>query len=183
MRVYAEEVTTLQDLEGAFRGRDDIPRPYSVAVEGLVFDRDFRWILMKRGKGCRDEIGKLEGIGGSIEKDADFPSALKREIREEVGTQADIRIVSFFEVRKDTVDVPGSAGHMKKHWIIVSFICFLHSGQLQIVEPEKNEGFVFKQMDAIDREELSSSAKAAFNSLLPEWDRIRRSIAEVSKSI
>jgi 8-oxo-dGTP pyrophosphatase MutT (NUDIX family) len=183
MRVYTEEVSTLQDLESALRGRDDIPRPYSVAVEGLVFDRDFRWILMKRGKGCRDEIGKLEGIGGGFENDANFRSALEREIKEEVGTHADIRIISFFEVRKDTVDVPGSAGNMKKHWIIVSFICFLHGGQLRIVEPAKNEGFVFKQLDAIDKAELSSSAMAAFNSLLPEWDRIRRSVAEMTNSI
>lgn len=182
MRIFSDEVKTLGELENALKGQNDIPCHYSVAVEGLVFDHNFRWILMRRGKKCRDEIGKLEGIGGRFEKDKDFKTALMREIREEVGTQANIRIISFFEVRKDTVDIPYSTNNEKNHWIIVSFICFFQGGQLQVVEPEKNEGFVFKQLDSIDKAELSSSSKAAFESLLSEWNRIKSLISESASS-
>jgi ADP-ribose pyrophosphatase YjhB (NUDIX family) len=164
------KVETLQDLENIISNWNDIPEKYSVAVEGLVFDLSNNWILMKRGQGCRDEIGKLEGIGGRFDDDKDFRSALKREISEEVGDDANIEILSFFEIRKDTVESPISKE--QKHWIIVSFICLLKSGNLKIMEPQKNSGFITLLPQNAVASELSSSAASAALSLQEKWDEI-----------
>ena len=121
-------------------------------------------MLHKRGKGCRDEIGKLEGIGGRFEEsDGDFLNALNREIKEEVGEEAQIEVGTFFEVRKDTVrDVKDNK---EQHRIIVSYLCKYQGGELTITEPHKNEGFVFVDIHTIDEKTLSSSALSAIQSL------------------
>lgn len=174
MRLFSEEVKNFDELEEVLSNRNDVPKPYSVAVEALVFDSSDNWILMERGPGCRDEIGKLEGIGGRVENDSDFRSALKREIVEEVGNNARIDILRFFEARKDTVEVPNSLINEKKHWVIISYICFLRSGELVISEPEKNHGFIRVSIEEIDPFKLSSSAASALISL-------KRSKSEIKK--
>ena len=125
-----------EDLDGFLASRSDSPRPLSVAVEGLIFDENFQWILHERGEGARDEVGKLEGIGGRFEGEATFRDTLEREIREEVGLKAQIEILGNFEVRLDTVVVPDS--NKERHWVIVSHLCRLIGGELEIREPHKN---------------------------------------------
>ena len=175
MKLFDTEVRNLKELEATLASYD-VPRPFSVAVEALVFDTSCKWILMERGSGCRDEIGKLEGIGGRFEDDSSFEDALKREISEEVGDDALINIIDFFEVRRDTVDVPGSIDN-KKHWIIISFICIHKSGELKICEPTKNNGFFHVSIDEVNPSSLSSSAESALVSLRLAWSDIKRKIS------
>lgn len=167
MRVSDREVNNIQELEIELACKDKIPEKYAVAVEALVFDKNGKWILMERGLGCRDEVGKLEGIGGKFEEDDDknFISALKREIVEEVGSEAQIDILKFFEVRKDTVG--------EKNWIIISYICIHRFGELRICEPTKNNGFIHLEIDEIDPIRLSSSAASALRSLKTEWSDVK----------
>jgi ADP-ribose pyrophosphatase YjhB (NUDIX family) len=175
MKLFDIEVKNLKELEQTLTSYD-VPRPYSVAVEALVFDSSSKWILMERGPGCRDEIGKLEGIGGRFEDDSNFKDALKREISEEVGDNAQINILDFFEVRRDTVEVPGSKTE-KKHWIIVSFICVHKAGELKICEPTKNNGFFHVSIDEVDPSSLSSSAASALLSLRAAWSGVKEKIS------
>ena len=141
-----------------------MPSNYKIAVEALIFSEDGKLLLHKRGKGCRDEIGKLEGIGGRFEEaDGNFLDAIKREIREEMGEEAQIEVGSFFEIRKDAVrDVKNDH---EQHWIIVSYLCKYIGGALKIMEPHKNEGFFFVDIHAVDETTLSSSALSALQSL------------------
>ena len=172
-RVLARPVSTIGDLDAALRGRD-VPEPYSVAVEALVFDDEGRWVLMERGPECRDEVGKLEGIGGGVEDgDDDLRAALRREIREKVGTDADITVGGFFEARTDTVE-PTTEGVDERHWIVVSYLCRLEGGELKRREPGKNEGFHRLDLDEVEPERLSSSARSAFESLRSEPERVER---------
>lgn len=177
MRIIAEEPRDLEHLEQLLADRTDVPRPYSVAVEAIIFDPEWHWVLMERGPGCRDEIGKLEGVGGRVSGiDADFRSALKRELSEEVGDDAYIEILRFFEVRSDTVHVPGSSSGDVRHWIIVSYICFFRSGVMQVREPLKNVGFFRVSIASIDPSRLSSSSVSALKSLHVEWPDIMQTL-------
>lgn len=163
MRVLEEEVENRKELEETV---ENLPESYSIAAEALLFDRQMKWVLMKRGPECRDEVGKLEGIGGEVEdQDDSFREAVRREIEEEVGEKAGIEIVDFFEVRKD---VPDSG----ETWLVVSFICILNSGELRVMEPGKNEGFHRVDVEEIDPGKLSSSAKSARESLLEGREKV-----------
>src|SRR4051794_19262112 len=101
MRLAGKEVENIDQLRAVVQRDPTISPNYKVAVEALIFNDKLEWILMHRGASARDEIDKLEGIGGRFEGDEDFRSALRREIDEEVGTDAVISIVSFLEVKKD----------------------------------------------------------------------------------
>ncbi|MEV5411240.1 NUDIX domain-containing protein [Thermopolyspora sp. NPDC052614] len=149
-------------------------QPYSVAVEGLVFDADLNWILMRRGKQASDEVGKLEGIGGRVEDPlACLRDELRREIVEEVGPEADIEILEFLEVKSDRVRKVDSRGRETfKTWVIVSFACLHRSGGLLIQEPEKNEGFEYVQDLKVAPERLSSSCRQSLVMLQKAWPRI-----------
>ena len=57
---------------------------YRCAVIGLIFDEKGRVLLQRRGPKSRDEVGKLEDIGGAVEDtDLTFRDAMSREIFEE----------------------------------------------------------------------------------------------------
>jgi ADP-ribose pyrophosphatase YjhB (NUDIX family) len=170
MRLSENLVKNIEELRKELSSIESCPIEYSVAVEGLIFSSNLEWILIKRGKGCRDEIGKLEGIGGRFENDNTFEDALQREIQEEVGKNAEIVILSFFEIRKDTVwDIKSSK---EKNWIIIFFVCKYKSGELKIMEPAKNDGFFFKNLSDIDVKELSSSASSAYQSIIKRQSEI-----------
>lgn len=176
MRITAEEVRNRKELEKMVSKRDEVPDEFSIAAEAIIFDQDKQWLLMKRGPACRDEIGKLEGIGGSVEdQDETFQDTVKREIREEAGDDVEVEIIDFFEVRKDTVE-PAQTDGDEKHWIIVSFICQLKSGDPKIMEPEKNTGYYRKSINEVDTEKLSSSSKSAVQSLKENWDSVERKL-------
>ena len=141
-----------------------------VAAEGLIFDKDNKWILHRRGPKCRDERFKLEGIGGGIEKDEAFLPALMREISEEAGDNVTIKVVGILEVRKDTVYDYRLSKDVT--WLIISYICAYISGEFEIREPEKNLGFETVIIGNAEVDELSSSSKAAYAELLKNWDDV-----------
>jgi len=154
--------------------------PLFVAVEGLVFDEDFQWILIRRGPGCRDEQYKLEGIGGRVDDETDLMVALSREIEEEAGADADIVIIEPFEVKTDTVF--DSRINRTITWIIVSFICVYKGGELKVCEPTKNLGFERFSISEIEIDDLSSSTKSAFAEIKKKWGEVQAIIAkEVTK--
>jgi ADP-ribose pyrophosphatase YjhB (NUDIX family) len=182
MRLSTQPVNNLEELESILSSRNDFPRPYSVAVEALLFDQSGNWIMVTRGPASKDEVGKLEGIGGRFENEPDFQTALKREIVEEVGDDARIDILRPFEIRTDTVELANSPMKEKKHWIIVSYICCLRSGEVQVREPTKNSGFVRVPVDRVDVGKLSSSAQTALKSLRSEWAQVKSLLDEQSSS-
>lgn len=142
-----------------------------LAVEGLIFDRDNKWILHRRGPECRDEQYKLEGIGGRVDKGEGFRHALMREIAEEVGTKAVIQPLGIYDIRNDTV----YDNRLKKKvtWLIISFLCRYEHGDLLRMEPEKNLGYERLCIDHVSEEELSSSSRAAYKKLIIDWSEIK----------
>ena len=170
MRYTLDNLKTWSDLKKYFPQECVDAENCFVAAEGLIFDHENRWILHRRGPKCRDEHYKLEGIGGRINKREEFVPALLREISEEAGTQVRIKVVDILEVRKDTVF--DYRLDKKITWLIVSYICAYLSGEFKICEPDKNLGYERVEIGNVNKEELSSSSKAAYAKLMDKWDDI-----------
>lgn len=132
--------------------------PANIAVEAVLVDRDGRWVLHRRGADARDEVGRLEGLGGSASGDANLRAELLREIREEAGSGATVTIDRFVGARE--IEYDGD------RWLIASYLCRLGSGELEVTEPRKNSGFLRLRPCDVDRRALSRSALATFDSYL-----------------
>ncbi|MBT9140305.1 MAG: Nucleoside triphosphatase NudI [Dehalococcoidia bacterium] len=176
MHFSYEKVYTVDELKGLVEVGNINFDPQFVAVEGLVFDEGNKWILMRRGPGCRDEQYKLEGIGGRVDDESDLVAALARELREEAGEDALISVVEPFEIRTDTVF--DSRLNRTITWVIASFICVHKSGDMKICEPTKNLGFEKLTLSEISIDELSSSAKSAYAELLENWESVKEIISK-----
>jgi 8-oxo-dGTP diphosphatase len=100
-----------------------------VGVGAAIFDEKGRLFITKRGKAARNERGKWEIPGGSVEFGETFEIAIKREIKEE----NDIEI--------EVLELLGICDHIIKaenqHWVSPTFICRIKKGKPKILEPHK----------------------------------------------
>lgn len=164
MILFEQEIKDKQELEKWLKKNPAIPEKYHIAVIVFAFDQDNKLILQRRGLGCRDERLKLEGIGGGVEeRDITFRQALKREIQEEVGENAEIEIRDFLVALGDTTF--DERDKEEKYWILLAYIGKLKKGILEIKEPEKNLGFEHYSLDAVPEQELSIGATAFYHIL------------------
>lgn len=177
MELKIEEPKDMQELKELVKDIKQIPDNFYVAVESSIFDKDGKWILMRRGPGCKDGRFKLEGIGGGIEPtDLSFIDGLKREIQEEAGNKSKISIQKFLFARVEEVfDINAN---IKKVWIILSYIAILESGELEIMENDKNLGYERYNISEIDTNELTQCAKASYEKIKTEWENIRKLIVK-----
>lgn len=109
------------------------PNEMRIAVEALIFTPQGRLLLEKRGQLVRDEVGKLEGVGGSIGEHTDLHRALKERIENELGEQVNVKIDQLLEVRLVNF-VDRDRGTLE--WVIVSYLCQLVEGTPEICEPD-----------------------------------------------
>jgi 8-oxo-dGTP diphosphatase len=107
------------------RGLDYI----GVGVGAIVVNRDGKLFLARRGPQAKNERGRWEFPGGSVEFGEKLIDALQRELREEYGIEIEVR---------DLLDV---VDHIlpdeQQHWVSPTYICALKSGEPQILEPGK----------------------------------------------
>ena len=83
--LFNEEVYNIDELIDKVVNDTTIHK-MKVCVVCVLYDQDGKIILHRRGEKARDEVGKLQAIGGSINKvDSNFRDSMMREIREEGG--------------------------------------------------------------------------------------------------
>ena len=117
-----------------------------VCVVCMLYDQEGKIVLHRRGAKARDEIGKLEAIGGSINStDGRFRDALLRELQEEAGDKAEYEIEDFI--------VAQHTQHIDKHteenidWVVLCYKGRIVSGELINMEPERCVEFTHKTID------------------------------------
>lgn len=100
-----------------------------VGVGAAIFDEDGKLLITKRGEKARNERGKWEIPGGSVEFGETFEQAVKREVMEELGIEVEI------------LDLLGICDHIipdeHQHWVAPTFLCRISKGEPKILEPEK----------------------------------------------
>jgi 8-oxo-dGTP diphosphatase len=103
---------------------------------GVVFfchDGKGNVLLSKRSKNCRDEHGKWDPGGGSIEIGEKVSDTLKREIKEEYRTDIiDSEFLGFRDVHR--VDEKGN----KTHWIALDFKVLVDRKKVKNGVPQKH---------------------------------------------
>lgn len=161
MRLFNDEVKDMQELREILKDNKDIPNDYQVAVIVYAFDRDDRIIFQRRGPGCRDERFKLETIGGRVKtSDLDFKSALKREIVEEIGTEANIELEEF--VTATYAKTFDNRYNKEQTWIYIVYKGKLLGDELKIAEPDKCLGYERYKIGEVDENELSNGARELY---------------------
>lgn len=164
--LFTEEVRNIEELVSVIDELDsNLTNNIKVAVVCFVFDQNGKLILQKRGAGARDEVGKLCAIGGSANfSDASFRDSLMRELREEGGDKANIRIDGFIgAVPKSGFDK--NAG-VFNNWLILGYKGTLLNGELVNTEPDRCDGFIAKYMEEFDENELAITPKVFIKYML-----------------
>lgn len=155
--LFTDEVATMQDLVNKLSEFDQDFGSIKVAVVCFIFDKNGNLVLHRRGPGARDEIGKLQAIGGSVNKtDADLRSSLVRELKEEAGSNCEINITNFIGAQLDG-KVDKTTGKFV-NWIVLAYEGHIVSGELENLEPERCVGFERGPIDQFKREDLSNTA-------------------------
>lgn len=155
--LFTDEVATMQDLVNKLSEFDQDFGKIKVAVVCFIFDKNGNLVLHRRGPGARDEIGKLQAIGGSVNKnDADLRDSLARELREEAGSNCEIKVTKFIGAQLDG-KVDKTTGEYV-NWIILAYEGSIISGELENLEPERCVGFERAPLDGFKREDLSNTA-------------------------
>jgi hypothetical protein len=159
-------ITKLQELLDYLESIGYKNTNYRIAVEGLIFTEDGRILLEKRGPGSRDEVGKLEGVGGSFTRARqDLLEELFEEFDQEIGRKKnglDINVERLLEVRP--VQFMQYKTKVVEDWIVVSYLCRLRKGTPTITEKDKIESLHYLTLDelyAMNDADLSNSTIAA----------------------
>lgn len=124
-----------------------------IGVIAHIEDKNGKILLQQRGLKSRDENGLYEDVGGSVENsDVDFKSAIIREMQEEMGNDANIKLfdsTNIYHCYKNNTN-----------WIFVIFKGQYINGNINIMEPEKCLGYKFFTYDeAINSDLVSESCK------------------------
>ncbi len=100
-----------------------------VGVGAAIFDAHGKLFITQRGAEAKNERGKWEIPGGSVEFGETFLQAIRREIREEHGIDIEI------------LELLGICDHIipdeHQHWVSPTYICRITRGEPVILEPHK----------------------------------------------
>ena len=103
--------------------------------------------------------------------DIDFRTALQREIKEEVGTDANIEIEDFIiSTYAKTYD---TRYNKEQSWIYLVYKGNLESGQLKIAEPDKCLGYERYKIGEVDENELSNGAKELYRIVSEKYSYLK----------
>lgn len=102
-----------------------------VTVVFFCHDGEGNFVFSKRSKNCRDEHGRWDCGGGGLEVHDTVENTLKKEIREELGT--DPVGYEFLGFR----DVHRGSGEEKTHWIALDFKALVDKAKVINNEPHK----------------------------------------------
>ena len=130
-----------------------------VCVVCFLYDQEGKIVLHRRGEKARDEIGKLEAIGGSVDRtDGDFREALLRELNEEAGFEATYEIGNFI-VAQHTQHVDKNTDELID-WVVLAYKGRVVSGELINMEPERCVEFTRRNIDEyLADKDLSDSCR------------------------
>jgi len=123
-----------------------------VGSGALIFNKEGKVFLSKRGDASRNEIGKWDFPGGSVKFGEKCEDAVKREIKEEFNM--DIEVVELLEV------IDHILLQENQHWVSPSYIARYVSGNPEIMEPGKISEIKWVSINEIDMETLSLPSRS-----------------------
>jgi mutator protein MutT len=128
-----------------------------VGVGAVIIDREGKVFLARRGKEVRNETGKWEFPGGSVEFGETLEHAVVREVIEEFGMTIEVQELL------DVVDhiIPAE----NQHWVSPTFISRVTKGTPHIREPHKCDEIGWFALDQIPTDTLTIASRKSLESL------------------
>lgn len=126
--------------------KDDLKRGVDfigVTVPFVVHDGKGNILLQKRSQNTRDEQGRWDVGGGSMEFGETFEEAVRREVREELC--ADAKKVTFLEVYNALRDNNGT----QTHWIALVHCVQVDPAEVKIGEPKRIDEIGWFKIDKL----------------------------------
>ena len=113
-----------------------------VGIGAVIINSDGKYLLAKRGLKAKNERGKWEFPGGSVEFGDTMAATIKREIKEELGVE--------IELLEHLPAIDHIIPNEKQHWVTSGYIAKIISGKPRVMEPEKCEKiswFSFEELE------------------------------------
>ena len=130
------------------------PRP--IVSLGVMILKDGK-VLMGKRKGS-DGAGDWGFPGGKIDHGETFEAAILREIGEEIGSVEiqNLRFVAVFNVRQ----------YPPNHFVYLSFVADWKSGEAELKEPQKCEGWEWHDLKSLPEMNPTSPGGVCLEALL-----------------
>lgn len=122
-----------------------------IGVGALIFNEEGKLLLSLRGKKAKNEVGKWEIPGGSVEFGETIEEGIKREVKEELDVEIEVKEM----LQLCDHIIPDE----NQHWVSPTYICELKSGTPQIMEPEKCEKLGWFSIEEAEKLPLSIVTK------------------------
>ncbi len=135
-----------------------------VGVGALIFNHKGKVFIAQRGPKARNEVGKWEFPGGSVEFGETCEKAIVREIKEEF--DIDIEVVELLTVVNHILPKKEA-----QHWVSPSFVAQHVGGISKIMEPGKCSQFKWTKISEINPEELSVSSKSSYLKFIEKYGK------------
>lgn len=120
-----------------------------VGIGAVIKDGDGKMLLAKRGKKAKNERGKWEFPGGTVEFGDTMAQTIIREIQEELGVEIELgeRLPAIDHI------IPEEG----QHWVTSGFIAHIKKGMPKIMEPEKCDEIGWFSLEELEKmkDELS----------------------------
>lgn len=117
----------------------------------MIFNDENKVLIAKRGKDSKNEVGKWEFPGGTVELGEECKDAVKREIKEELDIE--IEVMELVEM------VDHIISNENQHWVSALYKAKHISGEEKIMEPRKMEAFKWVYIDEIVEDILSIASR------------------------
>ena len=169
--LFHDEVKNLDELVDKIQSLENPPtlNDVKIGVICFIFDKDGKVVLNRRGPGARDDVGKLQALGGSInETDPDFRESMKRELKEEAGVD-DTEVGKFIGA---IVDTKYDKNAMKViDWIILAYVGHQGEEEIKNMEPERCIGIEHLELENVDYNDLGETAASFLDYIKKEGIR------------
>ncbi|HVX58651.1 MAG TPA: NUDIX domain-containing protein [Candidatus Saccharimonadales bacterium] len=123
----AKKIKPASDKIDSRRGVDYI----GVTTPFIIHDGQGRILLQKRSKNCRDEQGRWDVGGGSMEFGEDWEQSVRREVKEELCVEAlEVKFLKAFNALRNN-------GGTFTHWVALVHSVLVDPSKVRIGEPHK----------------------------------------------
>lgn len=124
----------------------------------IIKNKEGKLFLAQRSEEARDDIGKWEFPGGSINLFELRKNAIKRIILEKYGFKIEVnKLLGVYDV----IDRQNN-----DHWISTTFLCRYQSGEPKITHPNKCQKIGWFNLEEIDKMDISRISKINLKDLI-----------------
>lgn len=129
-----------------------------VGAGAIIVNMKGEYLLCRRGEKAKNERGKWEFPGGSIEFGETLRQSLTREMKEEL----DIDI----EILEQLPAIDHLIPEENQHWVTNGFICEINKGKPKIMEKEKCSEIGWFSLSEIEKLDLTIPSRIYLDDLI-----------------